>query len=55
MLKEIINYHKNKDITVLDFFAGSGSTAHATLSLNKEDGGKRSWKIDLSGDPVSEI
>lgn len=27
--------------TVLDFFAGSGSTAHAVMQLNAEDGGKR--------------
>ena len=27
--------------TVLDFFAGSGTTLHATINLNKEDGGKR--------------
>jgi len=26
---------------VLDFFAGSGSTAHATFAMNKEDGGNR--------------
>lgn len=32
----------NKDI-VLDFFAGSGTTGHATLELNKEDGGHRSF------------
>ncbi len=41
MLKQFINYHKGKDITVLDFFAGSGSTGHATLALNEEDGGSR--------------
>ena len=41
MLKQFINYHKGKDITVLDFFAGSGSTGHATLILNEEDGGSR--------------
>jgi len=28
---------------VLDFFAGSGTTAHAVLELNKEDGGKRKF------------
>ena len=28
-------------ITILDFFAGSGTTLHATLKLNAEDGGKR--------------
>lgn len=41
MIKQFINYHKNKNITVLDFFAGSGSTAHAVLQLNSEDGGNR--------------
>ena len=43
MLKEIINYHKNKNAIVLDFFAGSGSTAQAVLELNKEDGGDRQF------------
>jgi adenine-specific DNA-methyltransferase len=38
MLKEFINYHTNKDANVLDFFAGSGSTGHAVLDLNSEDG-----------------
>ena len=32
--------HKN-DITVLDFFAGSGTAGQAVLELNREDGGKR--------------
>jgi adenine-specific DNA-methyltransferase len=32
----------NGDI-VLDFFAGSGTTAHATLALNEEDGGNRKF------------
>lgn len=41
MLKNLINYHPNKNAIVLDFFAGSGSTAHAVLDLNKEDGGTR--------------
>ena len=31
----------NNDAIVLDFFAGSGTTLHATMELNKEDGGKR--------------
>jgi adenine-specific DNA-methyltransferase len=30
-----------KDSIVLDFFAGSGTTAHAVHQLNREDGGKR--------------
>ncbi len=44
--KELINFlikisNKSKDITILDFFAGSGTTAHAVMELNKEDGGNR--------------
>ncbi|MGD9489195.1 MAG: DNA methyltransferase [Calditrichaceae bacterium] len=33
---------KNDDI-IVDFFAGSGTTAHATLELNQEDGGDRKY------------
>lgn len=31
----------NKDSIILDSFAGSGTTAHAVLDLNREDGGNR--------------
>lgn len=30
-----------RDALVLDFFAGSGTTAHAVMRLNKQDGGRR--------------
>jgi len=33
---------KNDDI-ILDFFAGSGTTGHATIELNKQDGGNRKF------------
>ncbi len=33
---------KNNDI-ILDFFAGSGTTAHAVMQLNREDGGNRQY------------
>lgn len=33
----------SKNATVLDFFAGSGTTAQAVLELNKEDGGNRKF------------
>jgi adenine-specific DNA-methyltransferase len=33
----------NKKAIVLDYFAGSGTTGHATLLLNKEDGGQRKF------------
>lgn len=43
LIKQLLNYHKSKNITVLDFFAGSGSTGHAVLDLNREDGGTRNF------------
>jgi len=41
LLKHLLKIVDNKNAIVLDFFAGSGTTAHATLDLNKEDGGNR--------------
>lgn len=41
MLKQFINYHPKKDAIVLDFFAGSGSTAQAVIEQNNEDNGNR--------------
>ncbi|MCQ2533264.1 MAG: site-specific DNA-methyltransferase [Clostridia bacterium] len=43
LIKQIISLFPQTDITVLDFFAGSGTTGHAVLTLNSEDGGKRSF------------
>lgn len=34
---------KNKNAIVMDFFAGSATTAHAVLELNKQDGGNRQF------------
>lgn len=34
---------ENKEAIILDFFAGSGTTGHAVLELNKEDGGNRQF------------
>lgn len=42
-VKSLIEFVSNKDSVILDFFAGSGTTAHAVLQLNKEDGGNRSF------------
>lgn len=43
LIKELISMHPNSNATVLDFFAGSGTTGHAVLELNKEDGGNRQF------------
>lgn len=41
----LISLHPNKNATVLDFFAGSGTTGHAVLSLNAEDNGNRQFVL----------
>lgn len=43
LMKQLISLHTNKDAVVLDFFAGSGSTGHAVLDLNHDDGGNRKF------------
>ena len=40
------------DAVVLDFFAGSGTTAHAVMRLNKQDGGRRR-SISVTNNEVS--
>ena len=42
-IQEIIRTITNKDSIILDSFAGSGTTAHAVLNLNKQDGGNRKF------------
>ena len=43
LIKEFIRAATDKDSIVLDFFSGSGTTGHATMDLNKEDGGNRKF------------
>jgi len=45
LIKRIIRFVEGdeKEIIVLDSFAGSGTTGHSVLDLNKEDGGKRKF------------
>ena len=41
LLTEILSFSLGKSSTILDFFAGSGSSLHSIIELNKEDGGNR--------------
>lgn len=43
LIKELIRSSTDSDSYVLDFFAGSGTTGHAVMDLNKEDGGHRKF------------
>ena len=43
LLMYILQQATDKDSIVLDSFAGSGTTAHAVLKMNKEDGGNRKF------------
>lgn len=43
LLEYILQFATNHDSIILDSFAGSGTTAHAVLNLNKQDGGNRKF------------
>lgn len=45
----------DKDVIVLDSFAGSGTTAHAVLNMNKTDGGKRQFILVEMGEYANEV
>ncbi|MDE6562064.1 MAG: site-specific DNA-methyltransferase [Muribaculaceae bacterium] len=40
-IKAVTSYTDKRSYTILDFFAGSGTTLHSVMMLNAEDGGKR--------------
>ena len=41
LISLFLKFIQNTNSTILDFFAGSGTTLHATMQLNAEDGGHR--------------
>ncbi|MCS7232448.1 MAG: DNA methyltransferase, partial [Elusimicrobiota bacterium] len=43
LLLKILRISTKNNEFILDFFAGSGTTAHAVMKLNKEDGGNRKF------------
>jgi len=43
LLKRIFEISTDKNSIILDSFAGSGTTAHAVLNINKQDGGNRKF------------
>ena len=50
-VKDCVSIGTNdKQALILDYFGGSGTTAHAVISLNREDGGKRKYILVEMGD-----
>ena len=43
LIKRVLEHSSSSDSIILDFFAGSGTTAQAVLELNEEDGGNRQF------------
>lgn len=59
LIKYLLQPLVSKSAIILDFFAGSGTTGHAVLQLNKEDGGNRQFilctndeELDNNGNAV---
>ncbi|MBI1923773.1 site-specific DNA-methyltransferase [Candidatus Poribacteria bacterium] len=42
-LIELVSWQTEDSDLILDFFAGSGTTAHAVINLNRQDGGRRKY------------
>ncbi|MCG7657763.1 site-specific DNA-methyltransferase [Wielerella bovis] len=47
LIKFLINFYANKNAIILDSFSGSGTTAHAVLSLNKDGGNRRFIGVEM--------
>ena len=54
LIERILRIATKPDDLVLDFFAGSGTTAHAVMKLNAEDGGNRRFILVSSTEAVEE-
>ena len=52
---EYVIQQSSKDSIILDSFAGSGTTAHAVLNLNKQDGGNRKFILVEMEDYANDI
>jgi len=50
LIKKICQLFEDKNQYILDFFAGSGTTGHAVINLNREDNGKRKYLLVEMGE-----
>ena len=52
LVREVVRMGSDQESLVLDFFAGSGTTAHAVFDLNKEDNGARKFILVQLPEPT---
>lgn len=52
LIASLIEQGTSGDDIVLDFFAGSGTTAHALMAVNKQDGGRRKYILVQLPEPT---
>ncbi|MFK8281413.1 site-specific DNA-methyltransferase [Capnocytophaga cynodegmi] len=53
LIEYLINMVSDKNDIILDFFAGSGTTGHAVMALNAEDGGNRKFILCQIDEPIA--
>jgi len=53
--KDFIHLASSSDSLILDFFPGSGTTAHSIIELNKQDGGNRKYIMTELGNHIHEV
>lgn len=54
LIKYLFSTANSKNDIILDFFAGSGTTGHAVMELNAEDGGNRKFILVQIDEPIKE-
>ena len=50
LVMDCLRFWMDSDATVADYFAGSGTTGHAVINLNREDGGERKFILVEMGE-----
>ena len=55
MLEITTSFHSELGDVALDFFAGSGTTGHAVINLNREDGGRRKFILVEMADYLDRV
>ena len=55
LIKEVLKLGSLFNSIVFDYFAGSGTTAHAVINLNREDGGNRKYILVEMGDHFNTV